>query len=1010
MSILFEAAKQYQKMGWRVLPILPNTKKPPTKFQNLKDTDPQDCIFTALFEQYPKCTGIAKIVSPDEIVIDIDGGSWSEMPVTPTVQTPRGYHYHFKRPLSLNLDKACIDFNDGLEVKAAGMLSNIPPGEHKSGVNYTWIYGPSTAFADPPGWLIEKINNYSKDREGQKLLPDELTTILKGLSTGRNNACVRLGGHYIGKGLDWPEIESNITEWNNKNKPPMDDQELRGCLKSLHKMYDEREIREPKVSKEDWWSSLPTSEQKKYTANKRKWGLILQNVDEKKLLSYFDAFMAEQEEEEITGEKNQEDNNSGLNRDDSQTLTSLYRKYKEAGTLSNEDYSTIRKCLKKYHGQLNELISQKEVSSTVKHLINMDDKNNLEMKLNDADCARILLESRSLFVLRDTLEFYLYENGFYKRLGTRKTIQNLRSDIRSVYREYKLDKYGEGGLDPSSQFIGSVVTWLEDERYIERNVFDNTITDKICLVNGVYDIHSKSLMPHGPEYQFKAQLPVSFNPEATCPEINNFFQTLITHGIITKIDCTGLLEWFGYCLTPDNSLQKSLFMPGAPSAGKTTVSLLLGNLVGEDNISCEPLQKLEVDRFSVANLDGKLLNSVPDLPSKPIYDNSVFKALVGGDRIRGERKGIDAFTFKNTARLMFAANKLPSVPQGKDAFWRRVLSIMFQRAIPESCKDKHVIEKITTPNELSGLLNLALIGLHRLRENKKFSNDKSIEYTEKEYTKNSDPISVFTDQCLIPGEAVLRTDAYSFYSNVWCPLQKQRPEKPQTFQRYMHKVLGYDVDRIRDDITGKRPYYYLGVELRDIESLKNIIEEEKIKSINAVPDLFDLPNSLPDLKIEGKQVHDTTLPNLPNLKSSYCNRGLKERDNKPEKLVLPISENKLGRAENQGYKTDIDYNFKQGFKSGRDQKNSISPDLFKRIFDECRLEYKASVNNSNFNKFVTFAFMKFGQARLINVSREAIEDYSRHYFKLNNLIDTEVVYHRTTESAKAAISEMMGVA
>jgi len=60
--------------------------------------------------------------------------------------------------------------------------------------------------------------------------------------------------------------------------------------------------------------------------------------------------------------------------------------------------------------------------------------------------------------------------------------------------------------------------------------------------------------------------------------------------------------------------------------------------------------------------------------------------------------------------------------------------------------DKSLITKLQTPEELSGFLNLVLDGLKRLRENGKFSNEKSIEATQREYELNSNPIAAFMEE------------------------------------------------------------------------------------------------------------------------------------------------------------------------------------------------------------------------------------------------------------------------
>ena len=73
-----------------------------------------------------------------------------------------------------------------------------------------------------------------------------------------------------------------------------------------------------------------------------------------------------------------------------------------------------------------------------------------------------------------------------------------------------------------------------------------------------------------------------------------------------------------------------------------------------------------------------------------------------------------------------------------------------------------------TPEKLSGFLNLALDGLKKLKENEKFSNEKSIEATQKEYNLNSNPIAAFMDECIqIADEDCDATLLYLEYVD-WC--------------------------------------------------------------------------------------------------------------------------------------------------------------------------------------------------------------------------------------------------
>jgi len=113
--------------------------------------------------------------------------------------------------------------------------------------------------------------------------------------------------------------------------------------------------------------------------------------------------------------------------------------------------------------------------------------------------------------------------------------------------------------------------------------------------------------------------------------------------------------------------------------------------------------------------------------------------------IDGGNKYQDPFTFRNTAKLVFSANDIPEGKKDK-AYYRRWILIQFPNNFEGENADKSLITKSQTPEELSDFLNLALDGLKRVRENEKFSNEKSIEATQKEYEFNSNPIAAFMDE------------------------------------------------------------------------------------------------------------------------------------------------------------------------------------------------------------------------------------------------------------------------
>jgi phage/plasmid-associated DNA primase len=88
--------------------------------------------------------------------------------------------------------------------------------------------------------------------------------------------------------------------------------------------------------------------------------------------------------------------------------------------------------------------------------------------------------------------------------------------------------------------------------------------------------------------------------------------------------------------------------------------------------------------------------------------------------------------------VIFSANKIPDSDDTCHAYYKRWLILQFERSFREGAKDSNPIHKLTTDNELLGLLNLALVGLKQLEKDGSFR-DISVEDVKRDYERS--PIS-----------------------------------------------------------------------------------------------------------------------------------------------------------------------------------------------------------------------------------------------------------------------------
>jgi putative DNA primase/helicase len=287
----------------------------------------------------------------------------------------------------------------------------------------------------------------------------------------------------------------------------------------------------------------------------------------------------------------------------------------------------------------------------------------------------------------------------------------------------------------------NIIEMIKDLTLADRKDF-NVDKNLINLNNGVFNIKNKELMPHNHEYLFFTKIPIDYNINATCPLIQKFMNE-----ILPEENKKIILEWFGYCLYRCYFIKKAMILVGEKDTGKSTVIKLFERFVGKENASGVSLQKMTSDKFASSHLYNKHINVYDDLSFRDINDNGQFKIATGGSVMTGEKKFGEQFQFENFSKLTFACNKIPDVKDtNDDAYFSRWIIIPFLAEIEKI--DKFLTEKITTKEELSGLLNLAILGLNEILEKQDFSYDKAPEEIKKEMLLSGSMIANFVNDRL----------------------------------------------------------------------------------------------------------------------------------------------------------------------------------------------------------------------------------------------------------------------
>ncbi len=322
-----------------------------------------------------------------------------------------------------------------------------------------------------------------------------------------------------------------------------------------------------------------------------------------------------------------------------------------------------------------------------------------------------------------------YSDGVYRQHGERA----IKVKVKTLLEEWAESKKW------NTNRANEVVEYI---RVDAPELWDKPPDNLVNVQNGILDLGNGELLVHTPTFLSPVQLPVSYDPEATCPGWERFVSEVFPE------DARNLAwEMVGWLITPDTSIQKAILLLGEGANGKSTFLRAVENLIGRRNTANLPMQKIEADRFAAARLVGKLANICPDLPSQHLASTSTFKAITGGDPINAEYKYHDSFDVVPYARLVFSANHPPRSGDASHAFYRRWVVIPFDRTFEpnEQRTSRDLDAELADPRELSGVLNKAIPAWRDLKS-RGFTETESMRRALEEFRDTTDPLSVWLDR------------------------------------------------------------------------------------------------------------------------------------------------------------------------------------------------------------------------------------------------------------------------
>lgn len=412
-------------------------------------------------------------------------------------------------------------------------------------------------------------------------------------------------------------------------------------------------------------------------------------------------------------------------------------------------------------------------------------------------------------------EVWIYHEGIFVPEG--------KSYIKNYVRDILKNAY-------TGHLANAVIERIVVDNYMEQEeFFKEPPPDLIVVENGIIDLKLNKLMNFTDKIKFFNKMPVIYDKSKDCPAIKQFFKEVLKD----EKDLNIIQEMFGFILYREYFLEKSIMLLGKGGNGKGKTLDLIKQFIGASNCCEVSLNAMENDNFILSELFKKQVNLSGDLSKYALKNTGNFKKLTGRDLITAPRKFKRPITFVNYAKMIFSCNELPMTYDLTDGFWRRwiMLDYPFQ-FLPEKeykkekdnnkyvkLQDPDIIKKIVNKDELSGLLNWSIEGLHKLFKNKEFSYNVTCKELEKEWMRKSNSFSAFCMDLLEEEyDSYITKKELRGYYHKYCNYFKLRSVSDKSIKHILSEKYGVTDDKIIVD--GSSVWCWLGIKLKNFQESK----------------------------------------------------------------------------------------------------------------------------------------------------------------------------------------------
>ena len=397
--------------------------------------------------------------------------------------------------------------------------------------------------------------------------------------------------------------------------------------------------------------------------------------------------------------------------------------------------------------------------------------------------TKSIIAKATLAMTATETDIYRFDGQIYCNDGDRKIDLNLCH----VAKDHVLGKN-----------VQEVIRRVKNELLEDPVVFDGN-PYLLGVRNGVVDLRTGEFRDYRPEDLITYQIDVTHDPAARCPRYVQFLEEVQPN----VTDRLTLVDWF-----PATAIRRPLpyvlFLLGLGRNGKGIYERLIKRFFGASAFRDMALSEVTKNNFAAGNFYKKLgwIATEQSGKKKATIGTDFIKLVTGEGSIDADRKNLSRIQFDPYFQTTVDTNAMPKIEDTSvgwlERFCKQDLPYVFvsnpdPKNPLEKKKDPHLLRKLTTDEELSGILNLLIWRATEICKTETITKRPASELFN-EYSQQSASVSTFCDQFLEYEEGLTEpniptADIYQAYKK-WCSYLVGEVVDEAYFGRYLRRLCG----------------------------------------------------------------------------------------------------------------------------------------------------------------------------------------------------------------------------